>query len=129
MANDHNPDREICNRSTNMRLQNKVAVITGGNSGIGLATAKLFLDEGAKVVITGRNAKTLAEATEKLGKGVLALQVDVNDVAGMEAAFSKAAAEFGKIDIVFANAGIPGETALGKTTLEQFEAIVRTNFT
>jgi NAD(P)-dependent dehydrogenase (short-subunit alcohol dehydrogenase family) len=105
-------------------LQNKVAVITGGNSGIGLATAKLFLDEGAKVVITGRNAKTLAEATEKLGEGVLALQVDVNDVAAMEAAFSKAAAEFGKIDVVFANAGIPGETALGKTTLEQFEAVV-----
>jgi NAD(P)-dependent dehydrogenase (short-subunit alcohol dehydrogenase family) len=112
-----------------MRLQNKVAVITGGNSGIGLATAELFLKEGAKVVITGRNAKTLAEAAEKLGKGVLALQVDVNDVAETAEAFNKAAAEFGKFDIVFANAGIAGETAIGKTTLEQFETIVRTNFT
>jgi NAD(P)-dependent dehydrogenase (short-subunit alcohol dehydrogenase family) len=112
-----------------MRLKNKVAVITGGNSGIGLATAQLFLAEGAKVAITGRNAKTLGEASEKLGKGVLALQVDVNDVGGMETAFAKVAAEFGGIDIVFANAGIPGETAVGKTTLEQFETIVRTNFT
>jgi NAD(P)-dependent dehydrogenase (short-subunit alcohol dehydrogenase family) len=112
-----------------MRLQNKVAVITGGNSGIGLATAKVFLAEGAKVIITGRNPKTLAEARETLGAGVLALQVDVNDVAATEAAFAKAAAEVGNFDIVFANAGIAGETALGKTTLEQFENVVRTNFT
>lgn len=112
-----------------MRLQNKVAVITGGNSGIGLATAKVFLAEGARVVITGRNQKTLAEAAESLGKGVLPLQVDVNDIAATEAAFAKAAAEVGKFDIVFANAGIAGETALGKTSLEQFETVVRTNFT
>jgi NAD(P)-dependent dehydrogenase (short-subunit alcohol dehydrogenase family) len=112
-----------------MRLQNKVAVITGGNSGIGLATARLFLAEGAKVAITGRNPKTLAEAVENLGGGVLPLQVDVNDVAATEEAFAKAASALGAFDIVFANAGIAGETALGKTSLEQFEAVVRTNFT
>jgi NAD(P)-dependent dehydrogenase (short-subunit alcohol dehydrogenase family) len=112
-----------------MRLQNKVAVITGGNSGIGFATAKLFLAEGARVVITGRNPKTLQEAAESLGNNVLALQVDVTDVAATETAFAKAAAEFGKFDIVFANAGIAGETAIGKTSLEQFETVVRTNFT
>ena len=112
-----------------MRLQNKVAVITGGNSGIGLATAKVFLAEGARVVITGRNQKTLSEAAESLGKNAYALQVDVNDVAATEIAFAKAAAEVGKFDIVFANAGIAGETAIGKTTLEQFETVVRTNFT
>ncbi|WFU10376.1 SDR family oxidoreductase [Rhizobium sp. CB3090] len=113
-----------------MRLENKVAIITGGNSGIGLATARLFLAEGAKVAITGRNPKTLAAAAvEELGGDVLALQVDVTDVAATEKAFAEAAEKLGNFDIVFANAGIAGETAVGKTTLEQFETVVRTNFT
>jgi NAD(P)-dependent dehydrogenase (short-subunit alcohol dehydrogenase family) len=129
LENEYNPDYGFFQEDTTMRLKNKVAIITGGNSGIGLATARVFLNEGAKVAITGRNPKTLAEAAETLGGGVLPLQVDVNDVKAMEEAFAKAAAELGKIDIVFANAGIPGETAVGKTSLETFEAIVRTNFT
>lgn len=112
-----------------MRLKNKVAIITGGNSGIGLATARVFLAEGAKVAITGRNPKTLAAAVEELGGDVLALQVDVTDVAATEKAFAEAAEKLGNFDVVFANAGIAGETAVGKTTLEQFEAVVRTNFT
>ena len=112
-----------------MRLKNKVAVVTGGNSGIGLATARLFLAEGARVVITGRNPQTLAAAAEELGGNVLALQADTTDVPAMEKAFAEAAEKLGKFDIVFANAGIGGETALGKTTLEQFESIVRINFT
>ncbi len=74
-----------------MRLKNKVAIITGGNSGIGLATARVFLAEGAKVAITGRNPKTLAAAVEELGGDVLALQVDVTDVAATEKAFAEAA--------------------------------------
>ena len=112
-----------------MRLKNKVALVTGGNSGIGLATARLFLAEGAKVVITGRNPQTLAAAAEELGGNVLALQADTTDIPAMEKAFAEAAHKLGKFDIVFANAGIGGETALGKTTLEQFESIVRINFT
>ena len=112
-----------------MRLKNKVAIVTGGNSGIGLATARLFLAEGAKVVITGRNPQTLAAAAEELGGNVLALQADTTDIPAMEKAFAEAAEKLGKFDIVFANAGIGGETALGKTTLEQFESIVRINFT
>jgi len=112
-----------------MRLKNKVAVVTGGNSGIGLATARLFLAEGAKVVITGRNPQTLAAAAEELGGNVLALRADTTDIPAMEKAFAEAAQKLGKFDIVFANAGIGGETALGKTTLEQFESIVRINFT
>jgi NAD(P)-dependent dehydrogenase (short-subunit alcohol dehydrogenase family) len=112
-----------------MRLQNKVAVITGGNSGIGFATARIFLREGAKVAIIGRNPKTLAEAAEKLGAGVLALQADVTDVQATEAAFTKAAAELGKIDIVFANAGIGAVSPLGQTTAEQFDMIIRSNLT
>lgn len=112
-----------------MRLKNKVAIVTGGSSGIGLATARLFLAEGAKVVITGRNPQTLAEAAKELGGNVLALQADATDIPAMEKAFAEAAEKFGKFDVVFANAGIGGETALGKTTLEQFETIVRINFT
>ncbi|NTF41782.1 SDR family oxidoreductase [Rhizobium rhizogenes] len=112
-----------------MRLKNKVAVITGGNSGIGLATARLFLAEGAKVVITGRNPQTLAAVAKELGDNVLALQADTTDIPAMEKAFAEAAEKFGKFDVVFANAGIAGETALGGTTLEQFENIVRINFT
>ncbi|MDE1992972.1 MAG: SDR family oxidoreductase [Rhizobiaceae bacterium] len=112
-----------------MRLKNKVAIITGGNSGIGLATARIFLAEGAKVAITGRNPKTLAAAVEQLGGDVLALQVDVTDVAATEKAFAEAAEKLGKFDIVFANAGIGGATPLGATSLEQFESIVSTNFT
>ena len=112
-----------------MRLKNKVAVITGGNSGIGLATARLFLGEGAKVAITGRNAKTLAAAAEQLGGDVLALQADTTDIPAMEKAFAEAAEKLGEFDVVFANAGVAGDTPLGKTTLEQFETIVRVNFT
>jgi NAD(P)-dependent dehydrogenase (short-subunit alcohol dehydrogenase family) len=112
-----------------MRLKSKVALITGGNSGIGLATAKVFVQEGAKVAITGRNPETLAAAVKAIGGDVLALQVDVTDVAATEKAFKEAAEKLGNFDIVFANAGIGGGTPLGQTTLEQFEKIVSTNFT
>jgi len=112
-----------------MRLNNKVALITGGNSGIGLATAKVFLSEGAKVVITGRNPETLAAAGKALGGNVLAVKVDVTDIAATEEAFAEAAEKVGKFDIVFANAGIGGVTPLGQTTFEQFNRIISTNLT
>lgn len=111
------------------RLANKTALITGGNSGIGLATAKLFVAEGAKVTITGRNKETLAAAARELGPNALAIVADANDVAATEAAVKQAAEKFGKLDIVFANAGIPGNTPVGKTTLEAFEQVIRTNLT
>ncbi|MDR6819633.1 NAD(P)-dependent dehydrogenase (short-subunit alcohol dehydrogenase family) [Neorhizobium sp. 2083] len=112
-----------------MRLNNKVALVTGGNSGIGLATAKVFLSEGAKVVITGRNPETLAAAEKALGGNVLAVNVDVTDIAATEKAFAEAAEKVGKFDIVFANAGIGGVTPLGQTTFEQFNRIISTNLT
>ena len=112
-----------------MRLAGKTAWITGGNSGIGLATARLFAAEGARVAITGRNNKTLDEALDQLGPDHLAINVDTNDVAGLEAAAAKIAGAFGGIDIVFANAGISGSTPLGQTTLDAFETIIRTNVT
>jgi NAD(P)-dependent dehydrogenase (short-subunit alcohol dehydrogenase family) len=114
---------------TAMRLANKTALITGGNSGIGLATAKLFAAEGAKVVITGRNQATLDAAAKELGPNALAVVADATDVAATEAAIKKGAEKFGKFDIVFANAGIAGGTPLGGATLETFEKVISTNIT
>ena len=112
-----------------MRLKNKTALITGGNSGIGFETARLFVAEGAKVIITGRNRETLDAAAKVLGPNAIALVADVTDVAATEAAIAKGVEKFGKLDIVFANAGIPGNTPVGKTTLEAFEQVIRTNLT
>ncbi|MBV9559266.1 MAG: glucose 1-dehydrogenase [Bradyrhizobium sp.] len=112
-----------------MRLAGKSALITGGNGGIGLATARLFVAEGAKVAITGRNRQTLEAAAAELGPNALALVADATDVAAMEAAVARAVERFGKLDIVFANAGIPGHTPLGGTTREAFEKVIRTNVT
>ncbi|HVX74964.1 MAG TPA: SDR family oxidoreductase [Bradyrhizobium sp.] len=112
-----------------MRLADKTAFITGGNSGIGLATARLFVKEGAKVAITGRNRTTLEAAAEELGPNALAVVADANDVAATEAAVKQAVEKFGKLDVVFANAGIPGNTPLGATTLAAFESVIRTNLT
>ena len=112
-----------------MRLANKTALITGGNSGIGLATARAFLAEGARVAVTGRNRETLDTAAAELGAGVLAVRADVTDVDAFERAVATIAETFGKIDIVFANAGVAGMSPLGQTTLFAFETIIRTNLT
>jgi NAD(P)-dependent dehydrogenase (short-subunit alcohol dehydrogenase family) len=112
-----------------MRLTNKTALITGGNSGIGLATAQLFVAEGARVAITGRNQKTLRAAAAELGDGILALQADVTDVEATERAVAVVAEKFGKLDVVFANAGIGGPTPVGQTSQVAFEEIIRTNLT
>jgi NAD(P)-dependent dehydrogenase (short-subunit alcohol dehydrogenase family) len=112
-----------------MRLANKTAFITGGNSGIGLATAKLFVAEGAKVAITGRNKETLEAVAKELGPNALAIVADATDVAATENAVAKAVEKFGKLDIVFANAGISASTPVGGTALETFEAVLKTNIT
>jgi NAD(P)-dependent dehydrogenase (short-subunit alcohol dehydrogenase family) len=112
-----------------MRLANKTALITGGNSGIGLATAKLFVAEGAKVAITGRDRAKLEAAARELGPNALAIVADATDVAATEQAVAKAVEKFGKLDIVFANAGIGANTPIGGTTLETFESVLKTNIT
>ena len=112
-----------------MRLAHKTAFITGGNSGIGLATARLFVAEGAKVAITGRNPETLQAAAKELGAQALAIVADATDVAATDAAIGQAVDRLGKLDIVFANAGIAGSTPLGGTSLSAFEQVIRTNLT
>jgi NAD(P)-dependent dehydrogenase (short-subunit alcohol dehydrogenase family) len=88
------------------RLIGKVAVITGGNSGIGLATAKRFREEGAKVVISGRDQKTLDEAVKTIGDGIIAVRADVSKLGDLDKLYKTVAEKFGKIDVLFANAGI-----------------------
>ncbi|WP_409189277.1 SDR family NAD(P)-dependent oxidoreductase [Bradyrhizobium sp. RDM4] len=112
-----------------MRLANKTAFITGGNSGIGLATARLFVAEGARVAITGRNKETLEKAAKELGPNAIAVVADATDVAATEAAIKQAVEKFGKLDVVFANAGVPDQTPVGGTALETFEKVIRTNLT
>src|ERR1700724_83280 len=112
-----------------MRLVNKTALITGGNSGIGLATARLFVAEGAKVAIPGRDPAKLEAAARELGPNALAIVADATDVAATERAVAKAVEKFGKLDIVFANAGISANTPVGGTTLETFEQVLKTNIT
>ncbi len=110
-----------------MKLTGKNALITGGNSGIGLATARLFVQEGAKVAITGRDQKTLDEAVAELGPSVRAYRADVTDPAARKQLFTQLAADFGKLDIVFANAGISGPTPTGSTDESVFENIIHIN--
>ena len=88
------------------RLEGKVALVTGGNSGIGLATAKRLKDEGARVAITGRSQKTLDAAAKELGSDVLAIQSDVSSAADIEKALATVEKQLGKIDVLFANAGV-----------------------
>jgi NAD(P)-dependent dehydrogenase (short-subunit alcohol dehydrogenase family) len=107
-----------------MRLAGKTAIITGGSSGIGLATAKLFVREGARVAITGRNPESLAAAVEQIGGNAIAVRVDVTETPALEIAFHEAASQLGGLDIVYANAGIGGPTPFGKTTSEDWDKIV-----
>ncbi len=88
------------------RFEGTVVVVTGGNSGIGLAAAKLFHAEGAKIAISGRDQKTLDEAVKAIGAGTLAVKADVSKLADIDKLYAQVAAKFGKIDALFANAGI-----------------------
>src|SRR6516164_10851414 len=88
------------------RLEGKVAVVTGGNSGIGLATAKRLQEEGARVAISGRNKKTLDEALRTIGNGVVAVQADVAKLEEVDKLYAEVSRKLGKIDVLFVNAGV-----------------------
>ena len=110
-----------------MKLTGKKALITGGNSGIGLATARLFIAEGAQVAITGRDQKTLDEAVRELGPNARGYRADVTLAEDRKRLFAALANDFGKLDIVFANAGISGRTPTGSTDEAVFDGVIHTN--
>src|ERR1700693_1357616 len=110
-----------------MKLAGKKALITGGNSGIGLATARLFISEGAEVAISGRDQQTLDEAVAELGSKARGYRADVTLAEDRKQLFAELAKDFGKLDIVFANAGISGRTPTGTTDEAVFENVIRTN--
>jgi NAD(P)-dependent dehydrogenase (short-subunit alcohol dehydrogenase family) len=107
------------------KLQGKIALITGGNSGIGYATAEAFIKEGATVIITGRNAVAVAEATQKLGNGTRGV---VSDASKMEDIKALRATITEKIDIVFYNAGVAQFSPLADMTEEMYDANMNINF-
>lgn len=110
------------------RLQGKIAVITGGTNGIGLASARLFQAEGAQVVVTGRDADGLAAAREELGPGALVLQSEAGDLAQVDALLARVAEQHGRIDVLFLNAGLSRPAPFEQVSEEQFDQIVNLNF-
>jgi NAD(P)-dependent dehydrogenase (short-subunit alcohol dehydrogenase family) len=110
------------NRESEMkRLEGKVALVTGGNSGIGLATAKRFQEEGAKVAISGRSKKTLDEAVKIIGNGLVAVQSDVAKLPDLDKLFSEVSRKLGKIDVLFVNAGVAKFAPLAETSESLFD--------
>lgn len=110
-----------------MKLQEKVAVITGGNSGIGLATAKLFVSEGAYVFIMGRHQKRLNEAVKEIGHNVTGVQGDISKLADLDRFYETVKKEVGSIDIVFANAGVGEICFLEQMTEQHFDKLCNIN--
>ena len=109
------------------RLQGKLAVITGANSGIGLASATLFAAEGARVVMTGRRKPALDKAVAEVGVGARGIQGDISNHADLDRLFATVKDEAGAIDVLFANAGGGGFLPLGSITEEHFDRIFATN--
>ena len=109
------------------RLVDKVCLITGGNSGIGLATAREFIKEGADVMITGRDAQTLAIAAEELGPKCTAVLCDVTSAEDLQKVRDAIVARYGRLDVLFANAGIGRASPLGKTSEATYHEIFDAN--
>jgi NAD(P)-dependent dehydrogenase (short-subunit alcohol dehydrogenase family) len=109
------------------KLEGKIALITGGNGGIGLATAKQFVNEGAYVFITGRRQPELARAVKEIGRNVTGVQGDVANLGDLDRLFAQIKREKGKLDIVFANAGSAKFAPLGKITEEHYDALFNSN--
>jgi NAD(P)-dependent dehydrogenase (short-subunit alcohol dehydrogenase family) len=103
------------------RLREKVALVAGGSSGIGLATAKLFATEGAFVFITGRRQEELDAAVAAIGTNVVAIRGDIANLADLDLRFERIKAEKGRVDVLFANAGVGEFSALGSITEMHFD--------
>ncbi len=109
------------------QLNQKVAVITGGTTGIGLATAKLFIEEGAKVIVTGRTEKTLAEAKEFLGPDADVVKSDTSSIEDTKALFAQIKEKYGRVDVLFANAGVAKFLPFEYVTPEGFDETFNIN--
>jgi NAD(P)-dependent dehydrogenase (short-subunit alcohol dehydrogenase family) len=112
-----------------VKLDGKIALITGGTSGIGLATVRLFLAEGARLAVTGRDAERLAVVAEEVGERGMAFHADVLDGTARSELFAAIKDRFGRLDIVFANAGMVKTGAIAEMSEATFDQILRTNVT
>ncbi|MHA4809002.1 SDR family oxidoreductase [Flavitalea flava] len=110
------------------RLANKVAVITGGNSGIGFSTAKEFIAQGAKVIITGRKQAAIDEAVRELGDNATGVLADTANLEHTDALVAKVKAQYGTVDVLFINAGVGSFFPLESATEQQFDQIMNINF-
>ena len=109
------------------KLEGKIALITGGNSGIGLATAKEFVNEGAYVFITGRRDPELTTAVKEIGRNVNGIRGDVSKLGDLDRLFAQIQREKGQLDVLFANAGVAKYAPLGKITEEHYDSIFDVN--
>ena len=109
------------------KLEGKIALVTGGNSGIGLAAAKRFVTEGAYVFITGRREPELAAAVKEIGRNVTGIRGDVSNLGDLDRLFAQIEREKGKLDIEFANAGVVRYAPLGGITEELYDSIFDVN--
>jgi NAD(P)-dependent dehydrogenase (short-subunit alcohol dehydrogenase family) len=109
------------------KFEGKVALVTGGNSGIGLAAAQLLHSEGAKVVIAGRDQKTLDDAAALIGPGTLAVRADVSRLADLDALFTAVEKQAGRIDVLFANAGVAKFAPIAETSEELYDELFDIN--
>ena len=109
------------------KLEGKIALVTGGSSGIGLATAKQFVNEGAYVFITGRHQPELDAAVKDIGKNITAVSSDVSNLGDLDHLFAQIKSTKGRLDVLFANAGIAKYAKLGEITEELFDSIFDIN--
>src|SRR6267143_4826511 len=128
LAHPHRRTAQAEPKETRMgKLEGKIALVTGGTSGIGLATVKEFVKEGAYVFITGRRESELASALKGIGRNVTGVQGDVSNLADLDRLFARIKREKGKLDIVFANAGVAKYARFGEITEEFYNSIFNVN--
>ncbi|WP_416066660.1 SDR family NAD(P)-dependent oxidoreductase [Rhizobium sp. ZK1] len=109
------------------RFDNKVVVVTGGTDGIGLATAKAFAAEGAHVYVTGRRQERLDEALEEIANGAIGVQGDVSDPSALDRLYARIKQDHGRVDVVFANAGISESAPIGGIEEDHFDRVFDIN--
>ena len=110
------------------RFTNKFVVVTGGTSGIGLAAAKQFIKEGAKVVVTGRSPQSIGDAQKEIGADGVAIAADVTKSAELDSLFQQVREKYGRIDVLYVNAGIAKLGSVAETTEDVFDDILNANF-